>query len=128
MANSTGDAYSRTKRVALPRATLCAVFFSFHDAKKKKQKEKKVGRTCLPNGCTALPYPSAAGLEEECWKSQERKSASPSVPSGGGGAPGTTDQKLMAWSYTPDPAVQRWAGEPPESRRTIRSSFGALIF
>lgn len=96
------------------------LFFSFDDVKKKG---KKVGRTCLPNGSTALPYLSA-GLEEECWKSGEGKSASPSVTcGGGGGAPGTTDQKLMAWSSTPDLAVQRWQG----SRRRVAGQLEAVL-
>lgn len=89
------------KADVLPRATLCAAFL----LRLCKKKGKKVGRTCPSNGCAALLYPSAAGLDvdgEECWESEEGKSASPSVPSGGGGGHGTTGLKLMAWSNTPD--------------------------
>lgn len=126
MANSTGDAFSHTKQVVLPRATLCAAFlFSSLMQKKKEKRRKKVGCTCQSNGGAALPYPSA-GLEvdeEECWENEKRKIIIPERP------------QWRSWNRTrnewlgqtsPDGAAQ--AGEPTESRRTIRSSFAEQIF
>lgn len=77
VASASGDALGRTKRVVLPGATLsAAALFPSPMQKKRRKKEKQIGRASLPTGCAALPCPSAVGLEadgEECWESEGGK-------------------------------------------------------